>query len=150
MESFAKVVWKLWRSWTGCDYLTVIRLAKVTFIRRAKVQYLCLQLHSLWMDLGHQFKQMACSPTVFFSFCHTNCHVRALFINGHRLGSNSHVHEWDVVVPCFLHQHGLDSLAWWVLQVKQAHPRPLTSDYSGQAQSCSFVNVLSLVNCPYT
>ena len=37
----------------------------------------------------------------FFSFC-TNRHFRALFVNGHRLATNSHIHEWDFVVPRFL------------------------------------------------
>ena len=40
-----------------------------------------------------------------------NCHVRALFINGHGLASNSHVHERDVVATRLLRQHGELSLA---------------------------------------
>ena len=47
---------------------------------------------------------------VYFSDC-TNCHVRGLFVNGHRLASIGHVHEWDVVAPRFLRQNGKLSLA---------------------------------------
>ena len=54
-----------------------------------------------------------------YIYC-TNCHVRALFVNGHRLANNCHVHEWDVVVSRFFRQHGLERLAWRVLRVKEA------------------------------
>ena len=48
---------------------------------------------------------------VYFSYVYcTNCHVRALFVNGHRLASNGHVHQWDVVAPRFLRQNGELSL----------------------------------------
>ena len=42
------------------------------------------------------------------------------------------------------------ALAWRVLQVTQAHLTLLTSGYPGLAQSCSFVNVLRLIDWPYT
>ena len=50
---------------------------------------------------------------VFSSYC-TNSHVHALLVNGHRLATNSYAHEWDFVVPCFLHQHGELSLASYI------------------------------------
>ena len=37
---------------------------------------------------------------------HINCHIRALFVNGHRIATNCHVHEWDVVATRFLQQLG--------------------------------------------
>ena len=88
--------------------------------------------------VGHQTNSVFING--FSSYC-SNCHVCALFINGHRLAINSHVRERDVVLPCVLRQHELESLVWQVLQVEQARPPPLTSGYAGQAQSCS-----SLVN----
>ena len=51
-----------------------------------KVQYLTLQLYSFYIDLDHL--------------------TNGLFVDGLNLaGINSHVHEWDVVTPCFLSQH---------------------------------------------
>ena len=41
------------------------------------------------------------------------------------LATNSHDHEWEVVVPRLLRQHRLESTAWQVLQVMQARPPPL-------------------------
>ena len=93
---------------------------------------------------------MACSSTGFFLATVPTVTFMPCSSTGHRLATNYHVHEWDVVVPRFLRQHGLESLAWRVLQVEQARPPPVTSGYPGQAQSCSFVNELSLVNWPYT
>ena len=65
---------------------------------------------------------------------HINCHIRALFVNGHRIATNCHIHEWDVVATRFLQ----------ILQVKQWQilSPPLISGYPGQAQSCPFINVL--------
>ena len=122
-----------------------ICLTKVSFVHRAKVQYLCLELYSSQTDLGHQISGM--SSMFFSSYC-TNCHVHALFINGHRLATNSHVHDRDIVVPHFLCQYGELSLG--VLQVTQARPPPLTCGRPGQTQFCSFVNMLRLINFQYT
>ena len=44
-----------------------------------------------------------------FGYC-TNCHVCALFINGHRLASNGHVNKCDVIAPRFLRKNGELSL----------------------------------------
>ena len=56
--------------------------------------------------------QWASSQQVYFSYC-TNCHLHALFVNGHRLhvASNGNVHKLDAVAPHFLSQNGELSLA---------------------------------------
>ena len=70
-----------------------------------------------------------------------NCHVRALFVNGHRKATNCHVYVWDIVATRFLWQHGELSL----VKQQQVCPPPLTSGYAGQAQSWPFVNVLRVL-----
>ena len=43
----------------------------------------------------------------------TNYYVRAraLFVNRDRQATSGHVHEWDIVAPCFVRQHRELSLA---------------------------------------
>ena len=76
-----------------------------------------------------------------------NSHVCALFVNGHRLATNRHVHCQDFIATHFVN---LGSLAWWVVHVTQIHTPPLTSSYPGLTQSCPFVNMLCLLNRPCT
>ena len=64
---------------------TVLMLRIVQFVNRARPSN----------------KWPAVRQRVYFSCC-TNCHVRDLFVNGRRLASNGHVHEWDIVAARFL------------------------------------------------
>ena len=52
-----------------------------------------------------------------FLLATTNCHVHALFVKGHWLASNCHVHEWDIIAPRFLPK--MESLARRVVQVRR-------------------------------
>ena len=94
------------------------------------------------MDLGHQTNGLFVNS--FYSTCTcsylTRCHIRALFVNRHRLATNSPVHEWDNVVhtvPCFFRQHGELTLASSTGNTGiYVYVPPLASSYPGQAQSC--------------
>ena len=76
---------------------------------------------------------------VYLSYC-TNCHVRALFVNLHRLASNGRVHECDVVAARFLRQNGEHCLMCSTGNAYNVRIPPLTYAYPGQAQSCPLVN----------
>ena len=60
--------------------------------------------------LGHQANGLFVNGLIYSSYP-TNCHVHALFVNGIDEPTNSHVHEWDVILRHFLHQYGELSLA---------------------------------------
>ena len=57
------------------------------------------------------------------SYC-TNCHVHALFVNGRRLATSSHMHEWAFIVPCFLGQHTCRELQPGEFYRLSRHVRP--------------------------
>ena len=55
-------------------------------------------------------------PLGSFPGC-TNCHVCALFTNGHRLASNSPSSLMGVEAQYFLSQYALRTIVWRVVQV---------------------------------
>ena len=64
----------------------------------------CNELYSSWMDLDHQNKWSVHQQT-FSSNC-TKCHIRSLFVNRHRLATNSPIYKWDIVPPGFFRHLG--------------------------------------------
>ena len=82
---------------------------------------------------------------VYFSY-RTNCHICGLFANRHRLAGSGHIHKWHLVAPHFLCQNGEVSLVSSTGNMSTCRTPSLTSNYPGQARSCSFVNVLATSN----